>query len=96
MNVYLPWISLFLGLAAKAFLPWLAKRRLNPELYSWDWKVFWPQLLGFLLIGLVLPVVIGDLASISSLGPQTAWLVGWGAADIGSQTYKAFAKEENL
>lgn len=93
---YLPWLSLALGLGARAFLPWLAKRRLNPEAYGWQWKLFWPQLLGFLLIALVLPLVIGNLEAIQNLGAQAAWLVGWGAADIGSQTYKAIAKDNDL
>lgn len=95
-HLLLAYGSLFVGLAARAFLPWLAKRRIDPEKYSWQWKLFYPQLLGFLLIALVLPLVIGDLESIASLGIQASWLVGWGAADIGSQTYKAFADQEDL
>lgn len=93
---FLPWISLVAGLAARAFLPWLAKRRVSPEKYAWQWKLFWPQLLGFLLIALVLPVVLGDLEIVPTLGPQAAWLLGWGAADLGSQTYKAFARQDDL
>ena len=91
---FLPYFSLFVGLLARVFVPWLAKRRLDPGKYAWQWKLLWPQLLAFVLIMMVLPLVIGDLEAIAVFGPQAAWLIGWGAADIGSQTYKAFAKDD--
>ena len=91
---FLPYVSLFIGLFARVFVPWLAKRRIDPDKYAWQWKLLWPQLLAFGLVLMVLPLVIGDLTMIQDLGPQAAWLIGWGAADVGSQTYKAFAKDE--
>lgn len=93
MENFLPWISLLIGLAARVFLPWLAIRRADPEKAKWDWIYFWPQLLGFVLILMVLPLVISDLSMVSNLPPQAAWLLGWGAADLGRQTYKAFSDQ---
>jgi len=72
----------------------LAKRRANPEEAQWSWKFVWPQLVSVLLIGLLLPLLISNLAGIGNLPWQAAWLVGWGAADLGRETYKIFAKEE--
>lgn len=93
MEMALPIISLFIGLLARIFVPWLAKRRQNPAEAEWSWKVVWPQLLGFGLVILVLPLVISDLKMIAELPAQAAWILGWGAADLGRQTYKAFANE---
>ena len=94
LQMVLPWISLLIGLLARVFLPWLAVRRANPKKAKWGWPYVWPQFLGFVLILMVLPLVISDLSVISGLPPQAAWLLGWGAADLGRQTYKAFAKVE--
>ena len=95
MIAYLGWISLYAGLTARVFVPWLAKRRKDPDAAKWDFKRFvLPQLLSLLLIILVLPLVINDLESMGDLPFQAAWLVGWAGADIGRKTYKALADEE--
>ena len=94
MEPYMPWISLSIGVVARVFVPWLAKRRENPEKAQWSWRFVWPQLVSVVLIFLVLPIVIGDLSSISRLPWQAAWLAGWAAADIGRETYKALANKE--
>lgn len=86
-------VSLLIGLAARVFVPWLAARRLDPENAGWDWKFVWPQLLGFGIIVLLLPLLISDLSVVLEMPAQAAWLVGWGAADIGRKTYKALAGE---
>ena len=90
-----PWISLGIGVLARIFVPWLAKRREAPEKAQWNWKFVWPQLVSVALIFLLLPLLIGDLGIVSSLPFQAAWLAGWAAADIGRETYKALAKEED-
>ncbi len=89
------WISLTLGVLARIFVPWLAKRRENPEEAKWAWKFVWPQLVAVVLIFLLLPLVVSDLAAVGNLPWQAAWLAGWAAADLGMETYKAFAKKED-
>ena len=88
----LAWISLVIGMLGRVFIPWLVARQGDTSL-PWEWKFVWPQMLSFLLVILVVPLVIPDLDAITSLGPQAAWLVGWGAADVGRQTYKAFGND---
>lgn len=90
--VWLPWVGLFIGLAARIFLPFLAARRKDPTL-SWEWAYVWPQLLSFGLVVLVLPLVVENLKAINELSFQMAWLAGWGAADVGRQVVKAFEDE---
>ena len=82
------------GLLARAFLPYLARNKENPETADWSWEKIWPQALGFVLIIFVLPLVVDDLQSIWTMDYQAAWLVGWAAGDIGRRTYKALAEEE--
>lgn len=96
MEVASAWISLGLGVTARVFVPWLSKRREDPEgpTSSWDWKYVWPQLLSVTLIFLLLPLLVSDLEDVGGLPWQAAWLVGWAAADLGRETYKALAKEE--
>lgn len=89
------WISLGIGVLARVFVPWLAKRRENPGEAKWSWKFVWPQVVSVGLIFLLLPLVVSDLANVGNLPWQAAWLAGWAAADIGRETYKAFAKEED-
>ena len=91
----LPWVSMTVGVLARVFVPWLAKRRENPEGAKWAWKFVWPQLVSVVLIFLLLPLLIGDLAALGGLPWQAGWLAGWAAADIGRETYKALAKEED-
>lgn len=93
MEMVLPWISLLLGLLARIFLPYLAKRREDPENADWSFRYVWPQLLGVGMIIIMLPLAINDLAAVSSLPPQAAWILGWGGADIGRKAYKAIANE---
>lgn len=90
-----PWISLVLGVLARIFVPWLAKRRENPEKAQWAWKFVWPQVIAVVIIFLLLPLLISDLAAMGGLPWQVTWLAGWAAADIGRETYKALAKEED-
>lgn len=89
------WISLGIGVLARVFVPWLAKRRENPEEAKWAWKFVWPQLISAALIFLLLPLLISDLEAIGNIPWQAAWLAGWAAGDLGMETYKALAKEED-
>ena len=89
-----PWVSLGIGVLARVFVPWLAKRRGHPENAQWNWRYVWPQALSVVLIFSLLPLVVSDLGAVSRLPFQAAWLAGWAAADIGRETYKALAKEE--
>ena len=90
---YLPWLSLFVGLAARVFVPWLAKRRYDPDNAKWQWRYLWPQVLGFVLLLVVLPLIVSDLRAIYDMPAQAAWVLGWGAADIGRKTIKALSSE---
>ena len=95
MDVYLAWFSLFAGLSLRVFIPWLAKRQQDPENAQWDMKYVWPQVLSVVLVGLLLPLTIADLGSVADIPVQAAWILGWGAADIGRKTYKTLANEED-
>lgn len=86
---WLSWVGLFLGLASRIFVPFLAARQKEPTL-SWDWRYVWPQLLMFALVVLVLPLLLDDLSVINELPFQVAWIAGWGAADVGREIIKAF------
>lgn len=79
---YLPWIMLLLGAVARIFLPFLIERRNDPSL-SWDWRYVWPQVLSVGIFVLLLPMLVDDLANVSNLDLQYAWLVGYGAASFG-------------
>lgn len=95
MVEFLAWFSLFAGLLLRIFIPWLAKRQMDPENAQWDWKYVWPQLLSVGIVALLLPLTIADLGSIAEIPAQAAWVLGWGAADIGRKTYKALANDED-
>ena len=83
MYKYLPWLLLTLGIAARILVPWLIARRDNPSL-SWQWRYIWPQLISFVVIALMLPVLISNLDTVTNLELQSAFLIGWAAADIGN------------
>lgn len=98
MNTFLslaPWMALALGLIARVFVPWLAKRLETPQEAKWQWKYVWPQVVAVGLLLLLLPLLVDDLAGMSGVPWQLAWLSGWAAGDIGRKTYKALAKEED-
>ena len=94
MGQYAALFSLFAGLSLRIFIPWLAKRQQDPENAKWDLKYVWPQVLSVVLVALLLPLTIADLGSILDVPVQAAWVLGWGAADIGRKTYKTLANEE--
>jgi hypothetical protein len=79
----LPWFLLILGIIARILVPWLIARREDPTL-PWSWHYVWPQLVSFVVIVLMLPLMVSDLAQVSHLELQFAFLVGWGAADVGN------------
>lgn len=86
---FIPWAALFLGLAARVFIPFLVERKNNPEM-PWEWRFVWPQLVSFGLIVLVLPLVLDAVEEVAEMSWQVAWLAGWAAADVGRQIIKAF------
>ena len=77
------WILLTIGIIARIVVPFLMERRENPEL-KWDMKYVWPQIISFVIIALMLPVIVPNLESIAVLDYQAAFLVGWAAGDIGN------------
>ena len=83
----LQWLSLaslLAGIAARIFIPWLQARRNDPSL-SWAWRYVWPEVLGFVIVVLGLPMLVPDLQNVVlSLGWQAAWVVGVGAAEAGN------------
>jgi len=83
MSQVWPWVLLVTGIFARILVPFLIERRENPSL-TWDMKYVWPQIISFVIIVLMLPVIIPDLEGISSLAFQAAFLVGWAAGDIGN------------
>ena len=90
MTEYISWLLLVLGITARIMVPWLIARKENPDLL-WSWCYIWPQLVSFVVIALMLPILISDLANVSNLELQAAFLVGWAAADIGN-TARKFAE----
>lgn len=95
MLMLAPWVSMAVGVLARVFVPWLAKRRAEPDTAKWKWRFVWPQLIAVVLIFLLLPLLVGNLSEMGGLPWQAAWLAGWAAADIGRETYKALAEEED-
>ena len=83
MAAYIGWFGLVLGLISRIFVPWLNARRLNPDEAQWSWRYVWPQLIAVVIAGLLLPLVIADLAGIGAMAFGAAWLIGWAAADLG-------------
>ena len=84
MSQVWPWILLVVGVIARIFVPFLIERQKDP-LLGWDFKKYViPQLIGFTIIALMLPVIIPNLDSISDLDLQAAFLAGWAAGDIGN------------
>jgi hypothetical protein len=71
-----------LGAIAQIFLPFLIARRDDPNL-KWEWKHIYPKLISVAIFVLVLPVLVDDLAGISDLALQQAFLYGYGAASFG-------------
>lgn len=92
---YYSLVSLLIGVVARIFIPWLAKRQMNPAEAQWDWAYVWPQLLAVLMVLMLLPLVIDDISSLGQNTPQVAWLMGWGAADLGREIYKALVDESS-
>ena len=86
---YIPWLFLIGGILARILVPWLIARREDASL-SWSWGYIWPQMVSFVVIVLMLPLLIADLAEIGFYDLQVAFLVGWGAADVGRTGYKVF------
>ena len=41
----------------------------------------------------MLPLVVDQLAGVHAVEPQAAWLLGWGAGDVGRKAYKALVSE---
>ena len=87
--------SLLVGLLARVLVPWLAKRREDPEGAQWSWRFVWPMMLSFGILLLLVPLLVGELETVAQMPAQAAWLVGWGAADIGRKTYKTLVKESD-
>ena len=90
----LPWVFLLIGLLGRVFIPWLVVRQQDPENAQWAWKYVWPQALSFVILFLMLPLLIADLEAVSQIPFQAAWLMGWGAGDIGRKSYKVLASDE--
>jgi hypothetical protein len=82
-TLWLGWVGLVLGLISRIFIPWLNVRRLNPENAQWSWRYVWPQLVSVVIVGLGLPLVITNTEVIGLMALTPAYLVGWGAADVG-------------
>ena len=78
-----PWVLLVTGIIARIVVPFLVERQKDP-LLGWDRKYILPQILGFVVIALMLPVIIPNLDSISDLNLQAAFLSGWAGGDIGN------------
>ena len=90
MDQYLGWLFLALGGFSRVFVPWLIARRQDPGL-SWSWRYVWPQLVTLLVVALLLPLTV-DLETVSKLEITPAYVVGWGAADIGRLIDKVITK----
>lgn len=90
---FLGWIGLGLGVISRIFVPWLQARRQNPEEAQWSWRYIWPQIAGVTIVALLLPLVISDLTAIGGMAFGAAYVVGWGAADMGRFVDKVATKK---
>ena len=76
--------SLLFGIVARIAIPWLQVRRADPTI-SWQWRYIWPEVLGFFIVILGLPILVPDLQNVILTLPwQAAWLIGVGAAEAGN------------
>jgi len=72
-----------LGAFAKLILPWLLKRYRDPDApdSKWNWRYFWPQLVAFAIVVLVVPILTPNIEAINLMPPFGAYLAGWGLGD---------------
>lgn len=89
ISLYLGWVGLLLGVLSRIFIPWLNARRLNPEKADFSWPFVWPQLAAVVIVALGLPLVITNIEAVGQLALTSAYLIGWGAADVGRFVDKA-------
>ncbi len=81
--MWLSFVSLLLGIVARIAIPWFQVRRDDPTV-SWSWPYVWPEILGFFIVIIGLPMLVPDLQSILTLPWQASWLIGVGAAEAGN------------
>jgi hypothetical protein len=86
--MYTGFYFLAAGVLSRMFIPWFVKMyKLNRDDetagWSWEWRYLRGQALATIIIGLGLPVLLSDIASVGSLDPQAAFLAGYGVAAIG-------------
>jgi hypothetical protein len=91
--MYLGWVGLGFGVVSRVFVPWLNERRLNPDNAKWDWRYVWPQLVGVVIAALLLPLVLTNMEGIGAMAFGSAYIMGWGAADIGRFADKLITKQ---
>lgn len=92
LSIYLGWIGLGLGIISRIFIPWLNERRLNPDEAKWSFRYIWPQIAAVVIAALALPLV-PSIETVGTMGLAPAYLVGWGAGDIGRFIDKAITKQ---
>jgi len=90
--MYMSYLYVFLGILARAVLPWLLKMYESKEKIDWDWTYLRGQLIAVLVIVVAIPLLITDLNSVAGWDWQTAWLAGYAVADVGRMVEKLALK----
>lgn len=90
--MYMSYLYVFLGILARAILPWLLKMYEQKERIDWNWEYMRGQLIAVLVVVVALPLLISDIDSIAAWDWQAAWLAGYAVADIGRMAEKAALK----
>ncbi len=89
MQIWLVVLILIAGVLARVVVPWLIvryKRPDDPE-SKWTWRYVWPQIIAFVVLLLVVPILMDDPEALTDMRPVTIYIVGWGTADIGKTIF---------
>ncbi len=90
--MFIGWVGLGFGVVSRIFVPWLNERRLNPDNAKWSWRYVWPQLIAVVVVTLLLPLVLSNVETVGEMAFSAAYVIGWGAADIGRFVGKFIVK----
>ena len=89
MELWLALLIFLAGVLARIFVPWLIVRYKKPDdpESKWSWRYVFPQLIAFLVLILVAPILMDDPESLTEMRPVMIYIAGWGTADLGKTVF---------
>ena len=89
MELWLALLIFLAGVLARVFVPWLITRYRKPDdpKSKWNWRYVFPQLIAFLVLVLVAPIIMDDPEALTTMRPVMVYIAGWGTADIGKTIF---------